>query len=81
MWHLEDNFRVIIGGNTYINVPNIIVYQEKPLFTLKRREKDGQLGIDFDIFDKNGARIATIRRNRIVQGNEDDYQMIREPYR
>jgi hypothetical protein len=78
MWHVEDKFRVIIGGNTYINIPNIVVYKGESLFTLKRREKDGQLGIDFDIFDKKGHRIATMRGNRIVQGNEDDYEMIRE---
>jgi len=78
MWHVEDKFRVIIGGNTYINVPNIVVHQGTPLFILKRRESDDQLGIDFDMFDKGGTRIATVRGNRIVQGNEDDYQIIRE---
>ncbi len=37
MWQVEDKFRVIIGGNTYINIPNIIVYKGQPLFVLKRR--------------------------------------------
>lgn len=78
MWNIEDKFRVIIGGNTYINVANLVVYKGEPLFTLKRRESDGQLGIDFDVFDGTGARIATVRGNRIVQGMEDDYQIIRD---
>jgi len=81
MWEIEDKFRVIIGGNTYINTPNIVVYKGQPLFVLKRRESDGQLGIDFDIFDKGGNRIATARGNRIVQGNEDDYEIVREANR
>ena len=78
MWHVEDRFRAIIGGNTYVNVANLVVYRGTSLFTLKRRKSDGQLGIDFDVFDKSGARIATVRGNRIVQGNEDDYEIIRE---
>jgi hypothetical protein len=81
MWEVEDKFRVIIGGNTYINVADLVVYKGDSLFTLKRRESDGQLGIDFDVFDEAGKRIATIRGNRVVQGNEDDYQIIREPDR
>jgi hypothetical protein len=81
MWQVEDKFRVIIGGNTYINTPNIIVYKGEPLFVLKRRESDGQLGIDFKIFDNNGNRVATVRGNRIVQGNEDNYEIIREANR
>ena len=81
MWQVEDKFRVIIGGNTYINVPNIVVYKGQPLFVLRRRESDSQLGIDFDIFEKSGNRIATVRGNRIVQGNEDDYVIVREANR
>jgi hypothetical protein len=76
MWIVEDKFRVIIGGNTYINTPNIVVCKGQPLFVLKRRESDGQLGIDFDIFSKNGDRIATVRGNRIVQGNEENYDIV-----
>lgn len=78
MWYIEDKFHVIIGGNTYINVPNIVVYKETPLFALKRQESDGMLGIDFDLFNNKGKRVATIRHNHIVQGNLDDYEFIRE---
>jgi hypothetical protein len=75
MWYVEDRFRVIIGGNTYINTPNIVVYKGKPLFVIKRSARDGLLGIDFDVLDKNGNRIATVRRGVVVQGNEDDYEI------
>ncbi len=78
MWKVEDRFRVIIGGNTYVNTPNIVVYKSKPLFILKRRESDGQLGIDFDVFNDQGRRVATVRRNQIVQGDENHYQIVRE---
>ncbi len=78
MWQVEDKFRVIIGGNTYINVPNIVVYKETPLFTMKRSESDGSLEIDLEIFDEKGARIATVRRGMIVQGNQDAYEIKEE---
>ena len=76
MWYMEDKFRVIIGGNTYINTPNILVYKGKPLFLIKRSDRDGLLGIDFDIFDKNGKRVATIRKGVVVQGNKEDYDIM-----
>ena len=70
MWYVEDECKIKLGGNTYINVPNIIVYRGEPLFKISRSERSNLLGIDFDIFDKNGERIATVRRGRIVQGDE-----------
>ena len=77
MWKMEDNFKVKIGGNYYINIPNIVSFQGTPLFTLKRRENDSLLGIDFDIFDETGTRVATVRNGNVVQGNEEDYQIQR----
>jgi hypothetical protein len=75
MWYLEDKFRVIIGGNTYINTPNLVVYKGKPLFTVRRGERDGLLGIDFDIFDKKGDKVATVRNGFVVHGNREDYEI------
>lgn len=72
MWKVENKFKVIIGGNTYIDVPNIVVYKGVSLFTIKRSD-DGLLGIDFDLYDKQGKRAATIRKNIIVQGNQSEY--------
>jgi hypothetical protein len=77
MWQMEDTFKVKIGGNYYINTPNIVSFKGTPLFTLKRRENDWLLGIDFDIYDKNGARVATVRHGNVVQGNEEDYEIKR----
>lgn len=76
-WYVEEQFKVVLGGNTFINTPNLIVYKDKPLFRIERRESDGQLGIDFDIFDEEGQRAATVRRSNIVQGDEDKYAIIR----
>lgn len=78
MWEIEPKFHVVLGGNTYIDQPNLISFLGEPLFTLKRRENDGRLGIDFDIFDKEGKRVATIRNGNCVEGDENNYDITRE---
>jgi hypothetical protein len=55
MWRVTDKFRVVLGGNTYVNVRDLVVCQGKSLFTL-RRSDDGVLGIDFDIYGPDGPK-------------------------
>ncbi|MBA7709535.1 hypothetical protein ES703_118454 [subsurface metagenome] len=75
MWEIERNFKAKIGGNYFINCESLISYQGKPLFTVKRRESDGRLGIDFDVYDKDGHKVATIRRGNVVEGNAKAYEI------
>ena len=76
-WRVEERFKVKIGGNIYINVPNIIVYGEESFFKIYRSTSDGLLGIDFDIYEKEGTKVATIRKGMIVDGNENDYSIVK----
>lgn len=73
MWEVENQFIVKIGSNTYINVPEIIVYNDEPLFEIVRAENTRLLGVNFDIYDENGSKVATIRRGMIVQGDKNNY--------
>jgi len=73
MWKVEGKFSVKLGGNTYINTPNLVVYKGQPLFRIYRSESDSILGIDFDVFDANGARVATFRKGIVVQGDSNNY--------
>ena len=73
MWYKEDNFSVIIGGNKYINVPNILVYKGDPIFKITRAKSSDQLGIDFDIYDSKKNKIAVVRNGRIYKGDKDKY--------
>jgi hypothetical protein len=72
MWEVAEHFSVRLGGNTYIDCKNLIVVRGQTLFTLKRHE-NGYLGIYFDIYDKNGNRVAAVKRNEIYLGNKQDY--------
>ncbi len=72
MWHIEEKFQVVIGGTTFINTPNLVVYDGTPLFIVKRHD-NGYLGIDFDIYDATGKKVATVRRNQIYEGDKTAY--------
>src|SRR5437762_891163 len=64
-----------IGGNKYINVPNILIYKGESVFRITRAESTGLLGIDFDIFDSNGNKIAVVKNGRIYQGDKERYNV------
>ncbi|MGH8646661.1 MAG: hypothetical protein ACREX4_20275 [Gammaproteobacteria bacterium] len=75
MWKIETEFAVKLGGNTYINTPNLVVYKGESLFRIYRSESDGMLGIDFDVFDSQKKRIATVRKGIVVQGDANNYDI------
>ena len=78
MWYKEDNFKVKIGGNYYIDTPNIIVYKGESIFSIVRAERSDLLGINFEIYDKRGEKIASVKQGRIYKGNADLYEIISE---
>ena len=47
-WIVPEHFKVILGGNTYIDCPILIDYKGQSLFELRRSATDGYLGISFD---------------------------------
>jgi hypothetical protein len=75
MWKVETKFAVRLGGNTYINTPNLIVYKGTPLFRIRRSEQDGILGIDFDVHDSTGKRVAIFAKGVVVQGDKGNYDI------
>ena len=75
MWLVEERFSVRLGGNIFINTPNLVVYKGKPLFRIYRSDNEGILGIDFDVYDSSGKRVATIRKGIVVQGDQDNYNI------
>lgn len=69
-WKVEESFRVVLGGNTFVNTPNLVEYQGDSLFSIERNEDSGYLAISFKIYDETGAKIATIGRNRIFMNKK-----------
>jgi len=73
MWYNEDNFTVVVGGNKYINVPNILVYKGESVFRITRAERTDLLGIDFDIYDAARNKVAVVKNGRIYEGKSERY--------
>jgi hypothetical protein len=80
MWHIDPKCKVKLGGNYYIDVDRLVDYKGSSLFTLKRRESDGLLGIDFDIYDAEGKKVATVRHGNIVSGDKQNYEITHDPH-
>lgn len=89
-WNVPKHFKVLIGGNTYIDCPTIIDYKGQSLFELLRSDSDGLLGINFDVYAKDGSKLATIRNGQFVgsappgyqiQDSDDHYLLVETTYR
>ena len=80
MWQVENNFSIRIGSNHYINVANLVEYKGESLFTVRRRESDGLLGVDVDIYNAKRERVATIRHGNVVSGDKENYEIRLEPH-
>jgi hypothetical protein len=78
MWTVAEHFKVRLGGNWYIDCGTLVVYKGSPLFNLRRRDGDDQLGIDFDVYDSAGAKVATIRNSNVVDGDATNYEIVHE---
>lgn len=74
-WVVPQHFKVLIGGNTYIDCPIIVDYKGQSLFELYRSDADGFLGINFDLHAKDGSRVATIRHGQFVGAIPSGYQI------
>ena len=75
MWSVEKEFKVKLGGNFYVDTPVLVAFKGESLFTLKRHDENGYLGIYFEILDKFGAKIASVKRNEIYFGDKSAYQI------
>ncbi|MEO6315949.1 MAG: hypothetical protein ABIU63_16855 [Chitinophagaceae bacterium] len=76
MWESEQYYSIRLGGNFYENVVNLLVYRGQLIFTITRAENSGSLGIDFDIYDNAGSKIAVVKNSRIYSGNNKDFAIV-----
>ena len=74
-WLEAEEYRAIIGGCYFLNVPRIIELNERPFITIKKNPTTGQIGIDADILDANDSVVAEIRNDKIAIGDKEKYQL------
>jgi hypothetical protein len=65
--------RVIFGSNIFIGTPNILVVNEKPIFT--SAVKNGKLFISIIIFDRDGKVVAQIDENKWFINKNNYFRM------
>lgn len=75
MWETEKDPFVILGGNSFIQCGSIITYEGKQFFNILHRDSDNRLGIDLDIYDQDGVKIATIRHSSVVDGDSNRFDI------
>jgi len=75
MWENEKDPIVILGGNTFIQCGSIITYDGKQFFNVLHRDSDNRLGIDLDVYDQGGVKIATIRHSSVVDGDSNRFDI------
>ncbi len=68
---METDFKIRLGGNVYVRTPNLIAYGMLPLFRVYRRDSDGRLGIDFEIYDQSQKKVGVVRNGVVVDGAAD----------
>ena len=74
MWLQEKEFSIKLGGNFFVNVPTLVAFEGESLFAV-RRQDDGYLGIDFEVYSETGEKIASVKKNNIHLGNKDAYAL------
>lgn len=74
-------FEYTVGGNTFVNTPVIIAYDEDPIVTVAPRPRD-QLALELYIYHE-GRHLAVVQQDRIFptqEGARDRYRIVREAY-
>jgi hypothetical protein len=74
-WLEAEEYRAIIGGCFFLNVPRIIELNDRPFITIKKNPTTGQIGIDAEILDANDSVVAEIRNDKITIGDKEKYQL------
>lgn len=77
-WEVADSFRIRFGGNIVVNCGSLVTFNDEPLIRLRRRG-DGFLGVDVDVRDPAGTRVATVRNGKVVQGDDRNYEILTSP--
>ncbi len=70
------NYIARIGGIIYKNVENPIIFNGVPLLSFTRNTSDGELGVNLDLKDESGNRIAAIAGGSVSEVVSEKYKII-----
>ena len=72
---VPKNFKTRIGGNFYVNTPNLVVCSGTTILRVEREEKDGELHVHLVIFDSGGKQKAVVGDAALIEGRSDEYSI------
>lgn len=75
MMKVPKNFKTRIGGNFYVNTPNLVVCSGTTILRVERKDDDGELHVQLIIFDSSGAQKAVVKDTTLIKGKSDDYSI------
>ena len=73
MWTMPPRFGVHLGGNVYVNTPNLVVCKGTAVLHVSRNDADGMLRIRLHVYDKAGKRAAFIADGAVIHGDKTQY--------
>ncbi len=68
----------ILGSNVVHNCSGVLIADGSELFYLERGQRDDQLLLSVDVFDRSGSRLAKLRRNAWAF-HQDAYEVTTAP--
>lgn len=75
-WIEAREYRAIIGGCFFFNVPTIIEHNGQQIITIKKNSASGQPGVDASILDASCKTIAEIRNDQITIVDRENLQSV-----
>lgn len=72
---VPKHFKTRIGGNFYVNTPNLVVCSGTTILRVERSEEDGELRVRLVVFDSSGRQKALVEDAALIEGRGEDYSI------
>lgn len=76
-WVPAVEYKALIGGILYRNVPQPVVCNGTPLISLARSTESGQLAASIEVVQQDRSAIASVVHNIVTLHNTTDYSVLR----
>jgi hypothetical protein len=80
-WENAGDYRAIIGGCYFRDVPRIVSCNGNPFVTVKRNSSNNSIVVDVDITDADGVLISEIRNGEIQLNKADSFRVLNDEMR
>jgi hypothetical protein len=72
-WVPAEEYKALIGGILYRDVPQPVVCNGSSLISLTRNTESGELAVSLDVTPENNRTIASVRHNVITLRDTADF--------